>query len=142
MAKKDRTLDPNVDTAIRTARVAGVSERRIYESLRDLLDTPPSYRDVRASFARGGLSTRHAATVARRSKEFPETTAEARMKSTKYREKAATVREIDRRAQAQDELARNFLLGYLARAGIEPDLLVAGPDGTDALESIYEGHGS
>jgi hypothetical protein len=134
---KDRTLDPAVEKMIVTARVAGISERRIYESLRDDLKEPPSYRDVRAALAKNGVRYRYQATERRRKGDYPLTVGEKQMRSSKYLEKRAEVRKVDRTPDAEDKLADRFLLGYAARAGLDVDLL-DDERFAESLENIYD----
>jgi hypothetical protein len=139
MPPKIRRLDPRLDTTIAGLRVAGMPERAIYETLRSALTTPPSYRDVRASFARAGLPTRHAATVARNSGEvrevvdaeghrhreivhtgFPTFPGERQVVMSRYREQTRAnsrlaADEFSRKA-LQKATDRNFVLGYLMRS--------------------------
>jgi hypothetical protein len=139
---KDRTLSKELDSSIYNMRVAGLSERSIYEGLREYLEEPPSYRDVRASFKRQGVETRRLATEARKRGEFDNPYPDQRpISKSDYRDRLEIVREVDRTANAKDALDRNYVLGYMARAGVDPTS-VEDPALRESLESIYSGTGS
>jgi hypothetical protein len=142
--RKDRDLGGALDATIYKSRVAGLSERAIYEGLRDTLDTPPSYRDVRASLAKQGVRYKREATAARRHGRFGEERGEGRggpMRESRYQARLAVTKRVDRRPEAKDDLDRKFLLGYMARSGVDAESL-ADPDLADSLDSIYDGFGS
>jgi len=72
--KKERTWsrdNPEAALAAVNLRIAGVSERRVFETFRDLLDPDfrPSYRDLRAAFADRGVLKRHSATELRHAEQ-------------------------------------------------------------------------
>jgi hypothetical protein len=139
----DRSMDSRVEQTAYNLRVAGVSERAIYESFRSVLKEPPSYRDLRASFVRNGVATRAAATEARHSGLFVGRLDRQGRKqmATEYADRLRTTKEIDRRAEAKDDLDRNYVLGYMGRAGVDPDL-IDDEFFADSLYSIEEGEGS
>jgi len=69
--KKERTWsrdNPEAALAAVNLRIAGVSERRVFETFRDLLEEThrPSYRDLRAAFGDREVLKRHEATELRR----------------------------------------------------------------------------
>lgn len=162
MAKKDRSLPEPVERTIRTARVSGMSERAIYESLRETLDTPPSYRDVRASLSRSNLRYRSQATAARHARDYPEAVGGERpMRESAYLERLRSAQENTRLSREdakrqginadeaiasfaradKDALDERYVLGYLARSGADPDD-IADEDLRDRLIHIYDGQGS
>lgn len=144
MAKKDRALSPSVDYTIRALRVEGLSERAIYEQLREHLAADvPSYRDVRASLSAAGLRYRRDAAAARRAVRMPEDLSDAQrpIQRIRYSQRLRTLKQVDRRPSAKDDLDRAFALGFLARSGIEPELL-SDESMRESLVNIYEGVGS
>lgn len=147
MPKKDRSLPPPVETAAVTARVAGMSERAIYERLRDTLDVVPSYRDLRAAYAKAGVLSRRQAAAARREKRFPITQpslqaiGERQAQRSDYLHRLKVTREVDKSAGGKDRLDQNFILGYMVRSGVDPES-VADSAVKDQLEDIYDGIGS
>lgn len=144
-AKRERTLPPEMDAAIYNLRVAGVSERGIYETLRDTTETLVSYRDLRASFARTGVPTKAMATQARKTAAFNnDDHSERPMKQSDYLRRYEITRQRTRgdlRAEAKDDLDRAYTLGYLARAGVDPSVIDEKAL-RDSLISIYKGEGS
>ena len=139
MPKKNRLLDPRLDTVIQSLRVAGMPERNTYETLRDVLLFPPSYRTIRAAYARGGLVTKRDASsrrgMARKDRYigdynlrksrnaasgFPALPGEHLVAYSNYRRES----EANRRNAANAETAadlqtmtdRHFALGYLNRS--------------------------
>ena len=140
---KDRTLDPAVAKAAVSLRVSGVSERAVYEHFRDKLETAPSYRDLRATYRNAGVLNRHDATVARHEGKFPTTTAvdEKQAHRSDYKERLAITREVDKTPDAKDALDENYVLGHLARAGVDPST-IEDPALRERLENIYDGVGS
>lgn len=114
MPKKDRTLDPRVRDAAVNLRVVGMSERSVYERLRDILDTPPSYRDLRAAYSDAGVRYRHEASEARAVGRFVGKTPPKSGRS-EYFERWAVVREVDQTEDARDAFDRRYVLGYLGR---------------------------
>ena len=154
-AKKERVLDERVERTIRGLRVAGMSERSLYEGLRRNFKEAPSYRDVRAAFERAGLRTRRDATLARRSKEPILLGYEGQkpVGLTHYRERLREVRlaaaanyapahlaEGRRRERAQ--LDDNFIVGYAHRAGVGPDDLKDDAPVMEQAERIERGERS
>lgn len=140
---KDRTLDPAVERVIVEARKAGVSERTTYESLRDLVEQVPSYRDIRAVYEKHGLATRHEATLARREETVTRADDEGRKREygPHYFEKRLAALEADRRPEALDEFDRKYLLGWFRREGVNPSDL-ADKEMAERLERMYAGLGS
>lgn len=142
MPKKDRTLTPSLREALYNLRVSGMSERGIYEGLRERLREPPSYRDIRASLASDGVRYRADALRARRDQAFKnDRDPERPVRESDYRARLATVREVDKTPDAKERLDENYIVGYLARAGQDPDSL-EDTNLRDSLVSIYEGQGS
>ena len=117
-------------------RVAGMSERAIYERLRETVTEYPSYRDLRGFWGDQGVGKRAQATVAREAGAFF-----GSQGSANYRERLRVTREVDQTPDAKEALDRKFLLGYLARAKARVSDL--SDDGlAESLASIYEGEGS
>lgn len=147
MPKKDRTLPREVAEAAASLRVAGMSERSIYERFRSLLAKPPSYRDLRATFDTYGVGTRAQATARRHAKEFPEQTRELErpVKSSAYQARRRNNHEVypsgDDRAKADRLLDNQYAVGYLARAGL-PAAALSDSDEADFFDDIYDGFGS
>lgn len=153
MPRKERTIDPKVERAAYNLRVAGVSERHIYESFSVLKDRP-SYRDLRASFEKSGVRYRAQATEARHRGEFlnPHKTVVTsgpekgqailvNQRSSEYKDRLKTTRKVDKTPEATEDLNRSFALAYMGSAGVDPDLIL--DDGfADSLYSIEEGEGS
>ena len=151
MTKKDRTraVTPEVSEAIGRARTAGLSERAIYEGLREGLKEPPSYRDVRAVLERRGLRYKTQATQ-RRADDLAARVADGRKFFHKgpndptfdsYRQRKTVALSVDFTSDAGEKFDRRYLLGYLARAGIDPDA-IEDEGFRQSLESIYQGEGS
>lgn len=139
---KDRTLSPKLDRTIYNLRVSGVSERRIYEGLRDVLAEPPSYRDIRASLTKEGVRFKSEAAAARRAGRYENPPGGDRpMNESQYLDRQAETRKYDRSPDAQDVLVQNYILGQLARQGVDPDTL---DDRAlaERLENIYNDEGS
>lgn len=144
MPKKDRTLSPQIDYTVRALRVEGLSERAIYEQLREHLAADvPSYRDVRASLERAGLRYRKDAAAARKAVALPDDLSDAQrtIQRIHYSDRLATLSKVDRRSGAKDDLDRAYTLGFLARSGIEPEL-IEDEAMRESVVSIYEGLGS
>jgi len=146
MPKKDRTLSPQLDYTVKALRVEGMSERAIYEQLREHLaaDVPiPSYRDVRATLDKAGLRYRKDAEAARKRVDLPDDLYEAQHRINKmhYSDRLSRLTTADKRAGAKDDLDRAYTLGFLARSGIEPDQ-VSDESMRESLVHIYEGVGS
>jgi len=152
LPRKDRSLDPAVVSAARDLRVAGLSERAIYEGLRDALERPPSYRDLRAALDRQGVLKRSDATRARRQGDY---LAERRvkdrdtgivyrapMRSSNYLSRRREALKVDRTPDARERFNRRYILGYLASHQAQPELLTETDGYFEDLESIYEGEGS
>jgi len=141
--KKDRTLEPKVATAAYNLRVAGMSERAVYENLRDeLKENVPSYRDLRALYAERNVRYRSDAAEARRLGLYENPYPDQRpINRSFYEERLEITRRRDKTATAKDALDRNYTLGYMARAGVDPDSLEDRAM-AESLESIYDGHGS
>ena len=142
MSKKVRVLDPRLEEMVNGLRAAGMRERNIYEIVRSTFRDPPSYRDLRAAFERGGLRyqkevrLRHASvsrryvvpTVARGG--HYETTGKLAtlggedVRTSQYREQSAANRSNFRQGlqsrrftdKEQERLDRNYALGYAIRA--------------------------
>lgn len=142
MPKKDRTLPPTLREAVYNLRVGGMSERAIYEGLRERLVEPPSYRDIRASLAADGVRYRSEATAARKARAFHnEGDPDRPVRESEYAQRLKTVKAVDKTADAKDRLDENYILGYLARAGQDPETL-EDSNLRASLASIYEGQGS
>lgn len=153
---RGHVVDVEVKEAIVNLRIAGVPERSIYEALRDTLDIPPSYRDIRTVFAENGVATRAQATMARRRSSdqgaerqkgearptyYLTSAGESPIYRTHYAAKRANALEVDRTSDAREAFDRRYTLGYLARAGVQPED-VADEGVAEALSSIYDGEGS
>lgn len=150
MPKKDRTraIPAHIERAAVALRVAGMRERTIYETLREHLKEPPSYRDLRAAFARSGVRYRAQVRQARAAGRYPpppsaafETGREFPQHASDYFGKREKALRRDRKEDAEERFDRRYALGYLARAGIDADEVEDG-DFLDSLESIYLGEGS
>lgn len=138
---KDRTLYENVRVAAVNLRIAGMSERAIYEGLRDVLAEPPSYRDLRAAFRDENVGTRSEAAARRRERAFLDAGVEHPQESTKYRSQLDLALSVDKTSDAKDAFDRRFILGYLARAGTDVDL-IEDEGFAESLADIYEDEGS
>ncbi len=143
MPRKDRTLSPNMDATIATLRIDGLSQRAIYESLRDTLEEALSYRDVRASLKRSNLYYKHDAAAARREGRFPRPSNvnEPPQRTSAYRKRREQVLSVDKTPDALDAFNRNYLLGTMARQGVDPNL-ISDVSMRQSLEDIYDGLGS
>lgn len=144
MPKKDRTLSPQLDYTVKALRIEGLSERAIYEQLREHLAADvPSYRDIRASLSNARLRYRKDAELARKRVELPADLYDGQraIQKMNYEDRLSTLRRVDRRAGAKDDLDRAYTLGFLARSGIEPEL-IQDESMRESLVNIYDGVGS
>jgi len=168
-AKKERTLDPKLDLAINSLRIAGVPERRTYERLREIMKNPPSYRDIRAAYARGGVTTRHDAAVKRKmgaretvtdaeghrrsrvvATGFPRFPEGSQVVFSRYiaetKANAKLAADPKTRADLQKITDTKFIHGYLARAydlrhgnGYDQLVAILNPDNSAFLQSVESG---
>jgi hypothetical protein len=142
MARKVRTVEPTVANAAYNLRVSGMSERAIYENFRDTLkENVPSYRDLRAVYKERQVYYRRDAAEARRLGLYENTEDQRAIHRTFYTERLETTRRVDKTPNAKDALDRNYVLGMMARAGVEPDTLEDAAL-AESLEKIYDGLGS
>lgn len=146
MAKKNRALSPELNYTIRALRVEGLSERAIYEQLREhiAITAPiPSYRDVRATLASAGLRYRRQAEAARKGGRMPDDLSSDQhpIQHPHYTDRLTRLHAVDRRPDAKDDLDRAYTLGFLARSGIDPDQ-ISDTSLRESIVSIYEGTGS
>ncbi|MGB6442833.1 MAG: hypothetical protein WBF81_06020 [Thermoplasmata archaeon] len=146
MAKKNRALSPELNYTIRALRVEGLSERAIYEQLREhiAITAPiPSYRDVRATLASAGLRYRRQAEAARKGGRMPDDLSSDQhpIQNPHYTDRLSRLHAVDRRPDAKDDLDRAYTLGFLARSGIDPDQ-ISDTSLRESIVSIYEGTGS
>lgn len=144
MPPKDRSLPRSVEVTAYNLRIAGWSERRVYENLRSSLETAPSYRDLRAVYRRENIYYRTDLTEARHHNEFLNLNAgdrERPMREGHYAERKAVALSVDRTSDAEESFDEKYALGIMRRAGIDPADL-ADENMSARLQSIYEGQGS
>jgi hypothetical protein len=145
--KKDRSLDPRLERTITALRIAGMPERNTYESLQRNLKNAPSYRDVRAAYTRAGVTTRHEATLRRKSGEFIQTGDSRPIKQTHYREalereRDAPYADASSRAFGRRFLDDQYVIGYGYRNGLNADDLSDAAPILDAFEKVESSEGS
>lgn len=144
MASKDRTLDTAVYQAAVNLRVAGMSERAIYEGLRDVLAEPPSYRDLRVAYSTAGVRYRSEAAAARSEGRYLESRDEGKMERSFYLSRREEVLKVDKTVDAKESFDRRYLLGYLARENLASEAVDVENQiqFAESVETIYDGLGS
>lgn len=110
-------MDPKVARAAANLRIAGVSERRIYESFQAVLKDAPSYRALRGVWRQYGVNYR---TVRGTKDVYLRYGKDGKLKRVKgksaYRERF----KAQKTPKQQAKLAKDYALGYLIEQNVDP----------------------